>query len=213
MAYKSRRNEALDFIARSIINQYDPNLLHTPTPIPIEDIMEKSYGLTIEYQHIRKDGRILGETIFEDALIPIYEHKDNEGYKLIPVKAGTIIIDASLLSEQKIGRHNFTLAHELAHWILDKNYFTQLGETAAMTLKPAKSSETTALIERQADRMASRLLMPKKTIKMAYHDICNNTPSIISQPASIIGVLAELFVVSKQAMGIRLREMGLITQS
>ena len=228
MSYYYRHDEMLETIARNVISQYDPMLLLKPSMIPVEDIMEKVYNLSLEFQYIRKNGRILGETVFEDAEIPIYEYKDNEGYTLIPVKAGTVIIDASLLHNQSDGRFQFTCAHELAHWVIDKNYFMQLGETANMTCGEAdtefanelleanktvqndftearaiKSSDTSAAVERQANRMASRILMPKCTVKMAFYDARNNTHSIIAD-------LAELYSVSKQAMKIRLNEIGLL---
>ena len=230
MRFNYYNDEALETIARKVISKYDPTLLRKPSPIPVEDIMEKAYGLTLEFQYIRKNGRILGETVFEDAEVPIYEHENNEGYKLIPVKAGTVIIDASLLHERSnSGRLRFTCAHELAHWVIDKNYFTQLGETANLsssimdtefadefldyddlqrkdkiTAKVVRSSDTDDAIERQANRMASRILMPKCTLKPAFHQARNNTPNII-------GHLATLYGVSKQAMQIRLEEMGLLT--
>jgi len=223
-------DEALETIARKVIAKFDPALLRKPSPIPIEIIMEKAYGLTLEFQYIRKNGRILGETVFEDAEIPIYEHENKEGYKLIPVKAGTVIIDASLLHERSSsGRLRFTCAHELAHWVIDKKYFTQLGETAnlssntmdtefaeeflcsddlhrkaKMMAKVVRSSDTDDAIERQANRMASRILMPKCTLKPAFHQARNKTPNIV-------GHLAVLYGVSKQAMQIRLEEMGLLT--
>ena len=63
--------------------------------VPIEDIIE-SLGLTLEYQYIRKNGRILGETVFDDDYIPIYNMEAKQ-YELIFVERGTIILDASLL--------------------------------------------------------------------------------------------------------------------
>lgn len=201
MNYYLHNDSALESIARKIILQYDPNLLHAPAPIPVDAIMEKVYDLTIVFHHIRNDGRVLGETVFEDALIPIYERRNGEGYKLIPVKAGTVIIDSSLLNCKNDGRFYYTCGHELAHWIIDKNYFSELGETAAMT-KTARSSELDRRIERQADRMTSYLLMPKGTIKMAFY---RNR-----QEKDIVAVLAEQFCVSHQAMKIRLTEMNLL---
>lgn len=203
MSHYIYRTEVLEAIARKVIAQYDPGLLHTPAPIPVEVIMEKVYGLTIEYQYIRKNGRILGETVFEDAMVPVYEHKNNEGYKLIHVKAGTVIIDAQMLNNRKDGRLRYTCSHELAHWIIHKEYFTQLGETAAMTKKAVRSSETDASVERQADYLASCLLMPKGMVKMAYY---RNSYS-----KDIVSALSELFCVSNKAMEIRLTEMHLFT--
>ena len=230
MKFNYYSDEALETIARKVISKYSPALLRKPSLIPVEDIMEKAYGLTLEFQYIRKNGRILGETVFEDAEVPIYEHENNEGYKLIAVKSGTVIIDASLLHERSSsGRLRFTCAHELAHWVIDKNYFTQLGETANLSSntmdtefaeefldydelqrkiktmeKVVRSSDTDNVIERQANRMASRILMPKCTLKPAFHQARNNT-------SNIIGHLATLYGVSKQAMQIRLEEMGLLT--
>lgn len=203
MSINLYRNEALDVIARKVIAQYDPSLLYTPAPIPVDTIIEKVYGLTLEFQFIRKNGRVLGETVFEDALIPIYDRNNGEGYKLVPVRAGTVIIDASLLNQRNDGRFRYTCAHELSHWVIDRNYFTQLGETAAMTKKAIRSSEVNDAIERQADRLACRILMPKGTLKTAYFSICRNSGNISSS-------LAEFFGVSRQAMEIRLNELGLL---
>jgi len=229
MNFNYYNDESLESIARKVISKYDPALLRKPSPIPVESIMEKAYGLILEFQYIRKNGRILGETVFEDSEIPIYEHENNEGYKLITVKAGTVIIDASLLHERSSsGRLRFTCAHELAHWVIDKSYFTQLGETANLssstmdtefadesldyddlqrkakvTTKVVRSSDTDDAIERQANRMASRILMPKCTLKLAFYQARNNMPNIIEH-------LATLYGVSKQAMKIRLEEMGLL---
>lgn len=197
------RKEVLETIARNVILQYDARLLDAPSPIPVEIIMEKVYGLTIEFQYIRNNGRVLGETVFGDAVVPIYVRKGGQGYKLVPVKSGTVIIDASLINDRCDGRFRYTCAHELAHWVVHKELYTQLGETAAMT-QVMKSSETDKTIERQADRMASFLLMPKGTVKMAfYHNRMTK--------GDITAVLAEIFDVSKQAMGYRLEEMRLLS--
>lgn len=196
------RKEALEAIARKVISQYDPRLLHAPSPIPVESIIEQVYGLTMEFQFIRSNGRVLGETVFETAMVPIYERGNGGGYKLIPVKAGTVIIDASLIHNRGDGRFRFTCAHELAHWVLHKEFYTQRGETAAMT-SAARSSETDLAIERQADRLGCYLLMPKGAVKMAFY----NTNGSAGNKTT---TLAELFGVSRQAMQIRLEEMRLL---
>jgi len=234
MSFNYYNDEALETIARQVISKYDPALLYKPSSIPVESIMEKAYGLTLEYQYIRKNGCILGETIFEDSEVPVYEYGINEGYKLISVKGGTVIIDASLLREpSSSGRLRFTCAHELAHWIIDKDYFMQLGVTAnlsscsgdaelarkfsdyndvhrsleykeGLSARAIRSSSTDHAIERQANRVASRILMPKCTLKPAFYQAQNSTSNVTSY-------LAALYDVSKQAMQIRLEEMGLST--
>ena len=192
------RDEALEAIARKVVSLHDPCLLDTPAPIPVEIIMESVYGLALEFQYIRKNGRVLGETVFEDAMVPIYKRGNGRGYNLVPVKAGTVIIDASLINCQGNGRFRYTCAHELSHWVIHKEYYMRLGETAAMT----KSSEADDTVEKQANRLASYILMPKGTVKKAFH----RTRGTTSEKTSL---LAELFKVSHQAMRIRLTEIGL----
>jgi len=169
--------------------------------IPVEEIIEKIYGLTIEFQQIRKNGRILGETVFENAMVPIYDSRSGEGYKLVPVKAGTILIDVCLMNKRGDGRYTWTCGHELSHWVEHKEYFTQLGETAAMT-EIKRSSEADRRIERQANRLTNYLLMPKGTVKMAFFR--NH------QANDVAAVIADIFHVSREAMDYRLKEMGLL---
>ena len=112
---------AFEVIARQVLCEYDDKIYFgAPQAVPVEDIIEK-LGLNLEYQYIRKDGRILGKTIFEDGLDIVWD-MDEQQYILLPVKAGTIIIDASLCEdENNFGRLRFTCAHELAHWLLHKS--------------------------------------------------------------------------------------------
>ena len=107
------REQALERIARDVIIAYDPRLYYgSPVAIPIEDIIE-AQGLVLEYQYLRNNGRVLGETIFDDGLTAIYD-RENHRYDLLPVKGGTILIDCSLCEEEaSTGRLRFTCAHEL----------------------------------------------------------------------------------------------------
>ncbi|MCL2509222.1 MAG: ImmA/IrrE family metallo-endopeptidase [Oscillospiraceae bacterium] len=194
-------NAALENFARSIIRQFDAALLSSPAPVSIEAIMEKIFGLSIEFHHIRKNGRVLGETVFEDMMVAVYERRNGEGYKLIPVKAGTVIIDMSLMNNSSDGRFRFTCAHELFHYIKHKEYYITQGETAAMT-KTSREASADKMLERQAERFASYLLMPKGTVKMAFYNHANNQRNTIK-------TLADFFKVSEQAMKYRLEELGL----
>ena len=134
-------------------------------------------------------------------MTPIYEH-EGSGYKLILVKGGTVIIDASLLDCQDDIRFRFTCAHELAHWLIHKEFYTKLGKTAAMT-NITRSSESDETIERQANRLGSYLLMPKDAIKKAFYRSHNKDGNVIAS-------LAEQFGVSHKTMEIRLAEIGLL---
>ena len=109
------RPALLEAIARNALKKYDPSLVLSlePKSIPIEDMIE-TFGLSLEYQYIRKNGRILGETVFDDDYIPLYNMEQRK-YELVFMERGTIILDASLLRCRSDGRLRFTAAHELAH--------------------------------------------------------------------------------------------------
>ena len=118
----------IENIARRVLTAYDARLYYgQPSAIPIEDLIEAN-GLSLEYQYLRKNGRILGKTIFDDGLEAVYDMERHE-YTLFPVRAGTILVDASLCEEDaSTGRFRFTCAHELAHWCLHKKLYLGTGE-------------------------------------------------------------------------------------
>ena len=198
---KYLRPELLEAIARNTLKKYDSSLIlgYEAKSVPIEDIIE-SLGLTLEYQYIRKNGRILGETVFDDDYIPIYNMEAKQ-YELIFVERGTIILDASLLRCRTQGRLRFTAAHELAHWLIHQELYSGTGDMAAMLKSISKSSDADKYIERQADMLGSALLLPICQVKKAFYRTSGDDRVL---------KLANQFGVSKQAMDIRLKEHHLI---
>lgn len=163
------RPELIEAIARNTLKNYDASLIlgYEAKSVPIEDIIE-SMGLSLEFQYIRKNGRILGETVFDDDYVPIY-NMDEKRYELIFVERGTIILDASLLRCRTQGRLRFTAAHELAHWLIHQELYSGTGDTAAMAKIISKSSDADKYIERQADMLGSALLLPMCQVKKAFY--------------------------------------------
>ncbi len=195
------RDPVLETIANRVLKEYDPALLNgEPKPIPIEAIAKKKYGIELEYQHIRNDGRILGLTIFKSGFHGIYD-MDKREYILVDFDRGTIILDATLLEMESDGRMRFTLAHELAHWILHKEQQRQYGDVATHL----SSGDSDNHEEHEADVLASLLLMPKGRLKVAFFRLGQGLGR-----AEKIAKMAEIFEVSKQAMSIRLKGCGLI---
>jgi len=88
------------------------------------------------------------------------------------------------------------LAHELGHWIVHPEIYFGEGVAAASSVKT--SMEENPVIERQADILASAFLMPCGPVKRAFHNARG-----YEDPTA---PLASLFQVSKQAMGIFLRD-------
>ncbi len=119
------RQSALDCIANGLFEKLPKrhvSLRCSPIHTNREEIIEVEYKLTIEYVKLRKSGNVLGQTVFENCFVPVYDKK-NEQYTIIEVQPGTILIDEALLEEENMGRYRYTLAHELSHWILHHKIF------------------------------------------------------------------------------------------
>jgi len=186
----------LETIARNELKKYKPSLVvGEPRAIPIEDMVEQYYKLDVEYRFLRKNGSALGCTVFGDTLLPIWNSEEKQ-YELLPVKSGTIVISAALLDNKTDGRLRFTFAHELAHWLIHRELYSGGSVAAASTVKT--SLEENHAVERQADILATALLMPRNQVKRAFYAMRS-----AADPAAS---LAGLFDVSKQAMGIFLKD-------
>lgn len=194
------QEQALENIARQVLCSYDSELYYgTPTAIPIEEIIE-SHGVFLEYQYLRKNGHILGKTIFDKGLETVYDMEIHK-YILFPVNAGTILVDASLCEEDSsTGRLRVTCAHELAHWVLHKGLYTGTGESAALL---AETSENN--MEVQANMLGSAILMPIAQIKRCFYQLRRGR-----QNGQLIDDMAGVFQVSRQAMRIRLTNHHLL---
>jgi hypothetical protein len=190
----------LENVARNIILQHDPYFLKfEPQAVPIEQIVE-GYGLSIDYRRLRYNKDLLGQMIFDDGAYPYYD-EESDRYDTIAVTAGTMLIESSLLEHrQSYGRYRFTVAHELAHWILHKKIFTGAFSEAALYKSDSRMKNK---VEWQANYLAAAILMPAGAVKRAFY-------RAKSEKADVTKRLAKLFEVSKEAMGIRIKELGLI---
>lgn len=88
-------------------------------------------------------------------------------------------------------RQRFTLAHEIAHYVLHRDLINSLVDDALYR------SNLSNVLERQANQYAAKLLLPAQAVVRAR----KNQADLRS--------LARLFQVSEKAMGIRLGELTL----
>lgn len=190
---------AIDMLAQNIIKNYDKNLLKSePQETPLEEIIELAHGVRILYLNLSENQTILGLTIFEDCIIPIYCN-EQEDYINLLVEEGTILIDESLLEEDSEQQYRYVLAHELAHWLIHQNYFTKTNDIASKI-----SCETTDEVELEADLLAISLLMPRGRVKVAY-DRANGK----FKRTTTITLLADIFNVSPKLLIKRLENMNI----
>lgn len=182
-------------------------------PIPIEDIIERGLNLQLGFSDLRKKlemDDVLGATFIRQRMI---------------------CVDESLLNHASEGRLFFTFAHEIGHWILHRGFIKH----ACRSNSPAdfifcRLQDAKKPIEWQADYFASCLLMPEAQVCEAFYKIFGTRPLVLyNLNSSFCGPIcfdpcvenwpviaakvkqAGGFTnVSKQAMIIRLQELGLV---
>lgn len=88
------------------------------------------------------------------------------------------------------GLKNFTVAHELGHWVLHRN------------LTQRHSRE----IEREADLFAVYLLMPETFVRKEFAELNSSRLSRCIPVDMNLNTMANIFCVSRQAMRIRLSQ-------
>lgn len=116
-----------------------------------------------------------------------FENNDISGYIKYENGEKNIYVNNS----QSVLRQRFTIAHEIAHFILHQDLLTKKGGTPMFrggNFNPA---------ERQANRLAAALLMPKSKVTQMY------------QSHKSINDMAQLFWVSYDAMANRISSLGL----
>lgn len=177
----------IERITLEFINHYAPQTLDAPQPFPIDTLVQFDLPSTVD-------------TIFATSeLLPSgyegvtrYLPERDEIELVLSTKSFDGLLDG-------VGRDRMTAAHELGHAILHREQIIQ----AAGALPPrglfrqSEKIEAYRNPERQAATFASRLLIPASTLDLA-----------IKIHGPNIGLLAETFQVSYQAMKIRMGELG-----
>ena len=115
--------EQLEQIADGVIHQYkaalvpEKHLCYNVDPTELASLL----GYTVDYQYLTKDGSVLGKTASGKMWITVYDSDKTE--ILYELDDRTILIEKRLLfSPRNVGRKNFTIAHELAHQIINRSF-------------------------------------------------------------------------------------------
>ncbi|MFO8088382.1 MAG: ImmA/IrrE family metallo-endopeptidase [Desulfatiglandaceae bacterium] len=199
--------------ADALIKDFERKAGYTVNPpVPVEEIIERALGLEIHYVNLEK---IIGS---RDALGATYS------------ESRRILINERLFEHSSEGRLVFTCAHEAGHWVLHRRYADSSGKEGAKNdAIVGKAVNDRDPIEWQADYFASCLLMPEKQVGEAFQRICGTPPVIVrAERGTLEDSSREAFAeqwpyiaaamceaggfsnVSRQAMIIRLQDLGLI---
>ena len=175
-------------------------------------------GLTIVFETFAEEDRDkVG--FLADGITPL---KIRKGGSIVSFcfPLGTIVLDTFLRQERESGRRRFTIAHEIAHFVIEKHnpvpqFHRVYDSEHGYTFEELKAHLTIA--ENQADRLAAVILMPPFTVDQALKD-CNKGRRIkvygqnvfAAKDRRIISRMAAQVGVSFSAMQIRLRELDLL---
>lgn len=207
----------LDKFALVFLRRYFEKHVQRPTVLSANDLIEvakREEGLKFEFTDLGSlDGRKrLGSTYLKGRLI---------------------LLDNCLLDTRRVSLP-FVTAHEIAHWILHRgcaikdlrNKDAMPDDDVSMDNPPVPVFERTPLqwIEWQASALAAAILIPEEAAKLAVRAahrsqfqtrrqnglIYNNgSPSAVLEADVKLGLVAEMFGVSKTVTRIRLKHLEL----
>lgn len=112
----------IDEAVEELLSDYNPELLSQPQAIDVEDFVENYLDLHLHYANLSLDGHILGKTVFETMWVKLYDKSKNAPYVEL-VKANTVIIDNSLLLDNREHLFRSTMGHEGGHRVCNSEYY------------------------------------------------------------------------------------------
>ena len=146
-------------------------------PVPVENIVEKHLKLTLGFDDLHErlgiprsgnEPEVLGALWAESREVLVDESLDPDEYP-----------------EQE-GRYRFTLAHEIGHYCLHKDFLTSPAQQGADLFGFSKAptviyreSQAKVRIERQADSFASCLLMPKPWVRIVWRELFSRSNALV----------------------------------
>ena len=183
-----------------------------------EVLLRELLGLKVLYCNIASKEEILGLTAMGNVVIGIYDDDGQFCYKSIDGK--TVVINKSLLEDGKKGHLNFTLMHEISHQIFKMLFPKEYAyEEARGQIHYCKRNSVRKRVdweEWRSDALAAAILMPPALIKeylvrFGFGERIRMLNRVYAKDEyHRFTLMADALGVSKTALAIRLRELGLI---
>ena len=176
-------------------------------------------GFKINYVYLSVDGSILGQTSTGPVWTSIYDHNLNQMY--FELDGSTILVEKRLLNDSRLaGRKSFTIAHEIAHQILNRKYpemYDSQNRTFCDYRRSARpKKEIVDWHEWQADALAAALLLPMEVLQDCMFVFgLGEKMKMLSRKYSITKFelfceMADYLQVSRTALSYRMEQLGLL---
>ncbi len=222
MSYLSRTE--IEKIADRVITQYKKSYIPERRMCYRVDVNELAamLGYRIIYTYITKDGSVLGQTSNGEVWTTIYN--DDMKPLLFLLDGKTILVEKRLQANPKtIGRMNFTIAHELAHQLINELYPEYSGVQNRVFCDYRRSVKPKVVgkdwYEWQADALASALLLPLDAIQDAmFMNGLGDKITVLSRRYSEwkyrqFCQMADYLQVSRTALSYRMEQFGLLERN
>ena len=215
------KDETIERRAMAMLRDaFDDDAPYTPGPVDIYNLAEFHIGATFEYQRLTTDGSILGLSVMRDGHVPVCTSTGEPA--TMEMSENTIVIDSHALADSPGYRERFTIAHEVGHLHLHKQYFAN----TESVLAPIKAHRSESIVEQmlsemlsrsaewQANRFGAALLMPRPAFKAAVKaELPNGWSSLpegdVQEKRDFLEMIAAVFQVSPEAVAIRMKNLGL----
>ncbi len=210
-------NASIDALGNSLIKNYMGQKLNGILSVDIEGFVQEYLKLPLMYHHFAEDDMTkLG--FISDGKTPLnifFGHRVVQ--KVFP--KGTIVIEEYLKNKSETGRRRFTIAHEAAHYIMDRSLATASFHRecdSEKTYSPDELKATFNIAETNVDRLATALLMPEFLIrnylsrhKREYGIFVYDDNFIRPEDNCFLQMMAADIGTSVTALVIRIKELGL----
>lgn len=220
MLYLSRAQ--IEAMAETVIQQYLEMVSPQKRLFCYVDISElaEMLGFTIDYQYLSEDGTILGMTASQPVSAVICDL--NRSPMVYDLDGRTILIEQRLLHPSLVGRRNFTIAHELAHQIINRTYPEEYAMENRVLCDYRRTEQHKKIAdwhEWQADALGAALLLPREAVTdaMFLHGL-GKKMTVLSRKYSesryrSFWDMAEYLQVSRTALAYRMEQLGLLERN
>ena len=228
------KNTAIETDVERMLRDYNPSLLKMPQPLDVEDFTEGYLGLSVHYDNLSHNGSIWGRMVFYNSQIPVYV-LEQEHAEYLPIEANTILIDNSLLNEERETAYRSTMMHECGHKVYHTQFYREEAEpsmwvTATREQMPATACRKVDVIdfgscgkrvlisdndwlEHQAKHFSAAALMPAPAVRCLYDELeIGENMRVSSSKASeydFIFWLTSIFHVPTRSAEVRIRQLKL----
>ena len=162
-------NASIDELGNGLVKNYTDISKSKGFSVDIVGFVTKYLKLPIIYHKFAEDDMSkLG--FISDGKTPLLIFSSGKKLKKIFPK-GTIVIEEFLCNERELGRRRFTIAHEAAHYIVDKSLLTASFHREFDTEQTYSTNDLKAIFsinEANVDRLAGAILMPEFMIKIIF---------------------------------------------